>query len=525
MNQYTEYYWKIEKYKQNFEKMLAYMQTLDDFDQKLNFAMYLADYFVYHNTGYYVSSVLEKFFVDFAQSIKVDLSDIQYKKNSILHVLTCGYKTGGHTRVIERWIENAPANQIHSVIQLKPNRSNLIALENSVKSKNGEFVSLDNSLSVREKAIELRKMAMQYEYIILHTHMEDPIATIAFGSNDFTRPVLLYNHASHHPWIGKSIADLVLDIEKDDPVTKEKRGITNTYFLGVPAREISMNVPNKKEIREKLGLPTNKKIIVTCGSAARYVSIQGKHFLDYLIEIMDDHTCCYVIGVKPKNREWKSRIKKSGKDIKLLGYINFNEGFLDYLKSADLYLDSYPLCGGTATIDAISSGTPILSLKSVYPQFDYLTKTHAYCKTKEEFIYKAKKVLCDKNFSKVLYDELKKSLIEYQSIAAWNQKVENLYKIAPKYHCVKDISNIKEYSEPNDLSVLCNVINDKKFLKKKVELLSIRKIREKINYGDLYASQGVPFIFQVLSYKKLGVKMKVFKLFGIKIFSYVKKKM
>lgn len=344
--------------------------------------MYLADYFVYHNTGYYVSSVLEKFFVDFAQSIKVDLSDIQYKKNSILHVLTCGYKTGGHTRVIERWIENAPANQIHSVIQLKPNRSNLIALENSVKSKNGEFVSLDNSLSVREKAIELRKMAMQYEYIILHTHMEDPIATIAFGSNDFTRPVLLYNHASHHPWIGKSIADLVLDIEKDDPVTKEKRGITNTYFLGVPAMEISMNVPNKKEIREKLGLPTNKKIIVTCGSAARYVSIQGRHFLDYLIEIMDDHTCCYVIGVKPKNREWKSRIKKSGKDIKLLGYINFNEGFLDYLKSADLYLDSYPLCGGTATIDAISSGTPILSLKSVYPQFDYLTKTQAYCKTK-----------------------------------------------------------------------------------------------------------------------------------------------
>ena len=125
----------------------------------------------------------------------------------------------------------------------------------------------------------------------------------------------------------------------------------------------------------------------------------------------------------------------------------------------------------------------------------------------------------------MLYDELKKSLIEYQSIAAWNQKVENLYKIAPKYHCVKDISNIKEYSEPNDLSVLCNVINDKKFLKKKVELLSIRKIREKINCGDLYASQGVPFIFQVLSYKKLGVKMKVFKLFGIKIFSYVKKKM
>ena len=103
----------------------------------------------------------------------------------------------------------------------------------------------------------------------------------------------------------------------------------------------------------------------------------------------------------------------------------------------------------------------------------------------------------------MLYDELKKSLIEYQSIAVWNQKVENLYKIAPKYHCVKDISNIKEYSEPNDLSVLCNVIIDKKFLKKKVELLSIRKIRENINYGDLYASKVFLLYFKFCHTKNL----------------------
>lgn len=83
--------------------------------------------------------------------------------------------------------------------------------------------------------------------------------------------------------------------------------------------------------------------------------------------------------------------KETNNRVKTIGFVDFDKGFLDYLKAADLYLDSYPLCGGTAMIDAISSGTTVLSLKSVYPQFDYLTKTSAYCKTKEEFIDKAKK--------------------------------------------------------------------------------------------------------------------------------------
>ncbi len=525
MNQYSEHYWKIAKYKQIFEGMIDKFQLMDNSEEKLNFAIYIAKYFVYHNTGYYTSSVLEKFFVDYAKSIKVDLSNIKYKKGSVLHILTMGYETGGHTRVIERWIENAPADQVHSVVQIKTPKDKLDTLINNVKAKNGCFISFENKLPIDEKAIRLRKLAMEYEYVILHTHMEDPVATISFGTEDFTRPVLLYNHASHMPWLGKSIADLVLDLENNDLVTKEKRGIDNTYFLGVPSKEISITIPNKKESREKVNLPCNKKIIITCGSDAKYRRISGKSFADYLSLIMDNDTVCYVIGVKPQNKEWRERIIKSKKDIRLLGRINFNDGFLDYLKAADLYLDSYPFCGGAATIDAISSGTPALSLKSVYPQFDYLTRTSAYCKTEEEFINKAKKVLNDEKYSSELFEELKNSLIKYQSIDAWNEKIKKLYEIAPKQHKVKDLSNIIDYSEQNDLSVLCNAMTDKKFLTlKNINLLSDRKIKEIIKYGDLYKEQGIPFIFQVLSYKKLERKIKVFKLFNITIYTYTKAK-
>lgn len=409
-----------------------------------------------------------------------------------------------------------PKSQIHSVVLTKANSSELSLLKKNLKDNNGEYICLDNNLSLKEKALELRKLAMQYEYIILHTHMEDPIAIIAFGSEDFTRPVLLYNHASHMPWIGKSIADLVLDIEHDDEVTRIKRGIQNTYFVGVPSKEIAISVPDKIKIRKELNLPLDKKIIVTSGPEAKYRTICGHNFIDYIKEIVEENTYCYVIGIEPENIEWKKAKEETNNHIIPLGFIDFSKGFLNYLKAADLYLDSYPLCGGTATIDAISCGTPALSLKSVYPQFDYFTRTTAYCKTKDEFINKAKMILIDKEYAKNLYEELKNSLFNYQSTEAWNKRMENLFSQAPKTHKVKDLSNEKDNSEICDLSVLCNVLINNKFLKKKkIKSISSKKLNEIAKYGRLCKKQGIEHVFETLFYKKSDRDIKLYKIFNI----------
>lgn len=518
MGLYKEHYDKISIFKYNFEKVLERLSSETNFETQLELAMYAANYFVYRNTGYFTSSILENFFIDFAKQIKVDLTDINYKKDTILHVMSEGFQTGGHTRVVERWIEHAPDYQKHSVVFTRKNSSSLKVLENNVYKRNGEYIELGNKLSIEEKAINLRKLAMEYEFVVLHTHMEDSIPIIAFGVEEFTRPILFYNHASHMAWLGKSIADVVLDIEQDDEVTMVKRGITNTYFLGVPSKQISLKMADKIAARKKLNLPLDKKIIVTSGGEQRYRSICGNNFTDYLKNIIDQDTYCYVIGVKPNNKDWLKIKKETNNRVITLGYVNFDKGYLDYLRAADLYLDSYPLCGGTAMIDAISSGTPSLSLKSVYPQFDYLTKTSAYCQTKDDFIDKAKKVLNSKDYAKAIYEEVKDSLIRYQSIEAWNKRIAELFKNIPKEHNVKYLNNTKDYSENNDLSVLCNVLEDNKFLKTK----SCKKITESdltniIRYGHLYRTQGIPYVFQVLSYKKLGKKSKVFKLFNIPI--------
>ena len=41
-------------------------------------------------------------------------------------------------------------------------------------------------------------------------------------------------------------------------------------------------------------------------------------------------------------------------------------------------------------------------------------------------------------------------------------------------------------------------------------------------YGLCYKKIGIPYLFEIISYKKSATKIKIFKLFNIKIFSYVK---
>ncbi len=460
---YSKYYKKIENTRNTFDKLFIKINNLKSKELKNKILQRLLKFLTLNNIGYWTYSDIENFYLDYAQTTDIENYNINYTPNSFLHVITTGHTTGGHTRVVERWIKNADTNQSHSVVILKPNSCVLSELEENTKQKNGKCIYFDNKLSFKDKVLKLRELGLHYQYIILHTHMEDPTAVTAFGTEKFTRPVFLYNHASHLFWIGKGIADLVLDIIKDDKITNTSRNIKNTYFLGVPSKEIIFEKIDKNKLRNKLGFPLDKKIIITSGSDFKYCVIGNDSYADIIEKIIDENTYCYIIGIDKNNKYWQAVEKRTNGHIVPIGYIDFNKGYLDYLSVADLYLDSYPEGGGAAIMDAISRGVCALSLQSGSPQFDYLTKTNAYCLTEDDFISKAKKILTDKIYAETLLNELQTSLNEYQSINAWNKRIEALLQICPKEHKIYRC-NEKDYNKIDDLSVLINVMNNKNFL-------------------------------------------------------------
>lgn len=517
---YVKYYPLIEKANKKFLFFLEKIKQIDDFNKKDSAIKSLLEFAVYHNCGIWTSSYIEKFYTDYAKTIDIDNYDIEYTKNSFLHVVTTGYSTGGHTRVVERWIRNAPEIQTHSVVFLSPNNDNMSVLKDNVKYKKGECIYFNSDWSDKEKALKLRELGMKYEFIILHTHMEDVVPLIAFGSEKFTRPVLLYNHASLMFWLGKSVSDIVLDIVRDDEITKEKRNIQSTFFLGVPSKEILYSNSDKNLLREKLGLEKNKKIIISSGSLQKYCVIANDSYADTIKKLIDEDTYCYIIGIPRNDKYWQKIEKETNGHIIPLGYINFDDGYLDYLSCADLYIDSYPMTGGATMIDAVSRGVPVLSIKTVDIQLDYFSSTSAYCETKEEFITKAKNILADSKYAKNIVKELQKSLEEYQSVISWNKRIFKMLDAVPKKHCVKDLSQECDLVKADDLAVLLNMMTDKNAINYKSVLKKIirQNYKDFVKFGINYQYIGIPFVLEFLSFKKANIKTKVIKFLGINIF-------
>ena len=50
-------------------------------------------------------------------------------------------------------------------------------------------------------------------------------------------------------------------------------------------------------------------------------------------------------------------------------------------------------------------------------------------------------------------------------------------------------------------------------------IIDVKTIREK---GVLYKTQGIPCIFQILTYKRITEKLKIIKVFGLKVFEFAK---
>lgn len=516
---YERYYSLILAQKHNFNKIIERLNSSKSVADKLKLAKVATEYALNHNTGCFFSPSIEKFYCELGNSFKTDLTGIIYTPNSFLHVMTQGYLSGGHTRVVERWIEQSEEYQKQSVIFTIGQEYSLPRLEKAVNGK-GEIFVIDKNLKLKEKVDYLRNVASKYEFIVLHTHMNDPLPLIAFSCENFERPILFYNHASHQFWLGKCIADLVLDIEENDIVTSKYRDVTNNVFLGVPT---NTEVHNKSKnevtsIRKKLMLPLDKNIIMTAGGDAKYHPICGFSYRDLLLKLNNGKNFFVVIGVNPESRFWREIKRLISSNIIIKKPIQFGQIFLDYMRAADLFLDSYPFCGGTVVIDAISVGTISLSLRSAYPQFDYLTKSNAYCKDVQEFYSKIELVLNDEKYKKTLYQELVKSLECYQSKGVWKNRLNNIIKNTP----VKHYTSCKfgeVFSEPTDLAVMCNVLANPSFCRlRKIKEYSEHELSDMTRYGYLYKNKTIIKYCELKKFKTENSKTTIFSIFGINLF-------
>ena len=483
-NKFSKLYPLVENNKKEFDELIRIVNDTNiNFDKRLKTAVAALKVATYQSTGYFYSNDLERFFINIAQTNDIEKYSSEFCPKTILHVLTQAYKAGGHTRVAERWVENLTPEYKSSVVLINQEKKEIppLLIENVQKS-NGNFIKL-KSQSIIDKGLELRKLAMNYEYIVLHTHMEDPVATIAFGTQKFMRPILFFNHADHLFWIGRTIADVVLEL-KSNSISRNYRNITDSIKCPIPASKKITSQLNQANILYSSS--KDEQIILTSGSAFKYTPICAESIFDTFDRIL--WACpkakMIVIGVTPKDKNWQHLIQKYKDRISLLGGLPFAE-YQNWISKANVVLDSYPMGGGTALTDAINCGVPFVSLDNVLKQIDPVINSIGFCRTKEEFIEKTLKILAEPDYrQKVLANE-RACFEKENSPELWLTTVKQILKNTPKVHRLRDYTKTSE-NFINDYSAILAYMYKGTKISKIFDLFIIKLYKQKTPIAKSY---------------------------------------
>lgn len=348
-----------------------------DIEGVANLSLQYADYVQYKSTGEYCNEDIEKALLICGKNIDMDKNNFQdvelmlenytTSKRKILHVISEGYKIGGHTKLVKNWIKK-DEDSISALITTWQMNTLPEELIEEVKNHGGFVYSLNNFYGTYEKSASLlRKIAYSWaDIVILHCHMQDPIPTLAFAVEGGP-PVFILNHADHRFWIGSSIADVIVDCrEESKKLSFERRGARESFILPVPLSE--KGDFDKEKYRDKYGIDIKTKVILTIAEEYKFKSINQYSYIDILKRIIfeTNDTIAYIVGPKREGK-WEQLCVDTNERVKVIGR---TEDIEELYMISDMYLDSFMFSSFTALLDAIMYGLQIIKFKNhVAPLF------------------------------------------------------------------------------------------------------------------------------------------------------------
>ncbi|MBW5448463.1 hypothetical protein GE107_20675 [Cohnella sp. CFH 77786] len=316
--------------------------------------------------GFFTSIELESSLVSIGANIHKRKNAFQWNlkhKNTDgvhwLHVLTSAYKTGGHTRLAERWMLHCKEDERHSIVLIDQEANHLPDwLIHAARGTGGDYIEFPSKMSKFEKAIALKEISDNWaDIVVLHAHPDDPVPSVAYGESGGP-PVICCNHAAQNFWIGSSITDLVIDGRLPEYTDSlYRRHIRNAAMIPMPLQ--AKTVPNKLECKRRLGLPELSTVMLTIGDPYKFTPYKHYHFPNVLADVLNRYSNTYLIAVGPDVNDvlWREAITSSNGKMILVGRQN---DLTDYYGSADLYLESFPFGSFTASLDACLYGIPIV---------------------------------------------------------------------------------------------------------------------------------------------------------------------
>jgi hypothetical protein len=425
--------------------------------------------------GQYVDEVLENELLKIAN--KVDSNLKKHKDKTCLHVFTEVKFVGGHSRVIYNWIkQNKKIGYQNGIYLLNQNVECLpdFFLEGLVSEDN---IHVAKERTIVERSIKLREIASSYEYVVLHTHMNDVVPMIAFGTDKFTRPIIYFNHADHLFWLGVSISDCVADLSASgQKFSQIYRGVSNSFILPIPLEK--QTFLQKGSLPEKLVPLLNKssKLIVSMAAPYKYKCNEFLCFPSFVEEVLSDNpdVIVLIIGPSPSDEAWKVISKKHRKRLILSGYLNKYD-VRKVIEITDVYIDSFPFSSYTSYLEFAVEGIPSFTLSHKETTLDVM-KVPGVSFAEVELL---KSALNDLLSGEVCWGNSLQHEIEKTHVIGkgWDQNLKSLYSNCNENHSLR---KIKPILKDHDLK---NIIRT---LKGQEETLTLVKEFKSLSLSKLY---------------------------------------
>lgn len=401
-----------------------YIDKCQNDEEKLTYLTFIGYLYSEYVTGVYSNDSLENEIIKIGEKIQFSPT-VKPQKGNMLHVMTEAGNGGGHTTIVNNWIQ-WDRDRRYSLVLTDMNYEEVPSyIIEIISASHGKIICLEGSYI--EKAKQLLEISQAYERIILHIHMYDVVPVLAYSNCNWKIPVYFYNHADFRFSYGYSVADVVLNLNKFDwEKSQDYRGIASDKNLifsspnGGYIDSIGIDENINHSIISKYGINKKEKLIVSMGDAFKYEDIIGYRFTDFVSRLIDKSNAniqFIIIGPNPKRKKWKELEERTNGHARAIGYIERQEAY-GLIKMCDLFICSFPMRASGAGL-AERWGVPYLSLFVIDREMEFFEENKA--ETIEELIEKSLDIL-NGNMTKYKGHCLERVLSQIE----WQEKWDNI---------------------------------------------------------------------------------------------------
>lgn len=277
---------------------------------------------------------------------------------SVVHVVSEPLLTGGHTRLMEKLacMHDDPVDLIISRCSSERTEERV----SSFFSKTYKVFSIKPIDIVGELVTALSP----YKKIILHIHPDDIFAVVACGvvKRLYGKEIFFVNHADHVFSYGTTVSNYYFELSSYGKRLDSKKLIAGKKsFLGIPV-SMNMTTGNLDFTPDK----NQSLIFISAGSNVKYKPVKGLDIFKLVSRILNVYSASVFIiigsNIKTSFWLWGLKFKYRGR-FQVQSHLEFEE-YSKTVASADFYVDSHPIPGGTAFAEQYLSARRCVGLVS-----------------------------------------------------------------------------------------------------------------------------------------------------------------